>query len=235
MATAVLISGQLRTFARCYGTQKWQIFRHYDDLHFFVSILNDQKSGDISILEQDYKNVHCERYDEFENLPDIPIEKGGHAPYANAASHIRIMRQHWGNKRVFRFFCEHKPNNDFRIIIRIRPDMWIHRFQKPPEPFMKECYCPWWGKFGGINDRLAVMGNAAAFAYFETYDQIDALLAEGCPFHPETLVAASLEKAGIEIKNTLMAEFSTMRLDGSQRWPEIIWSDLAELIQNGKA
>src|SRR5215468_10079272 len=199
MKTAVLISGQMRTFAKCYPTQRWQVFRHYEpDIHFFISCLDDEQADSASLLLKHYENVHCERYVDPE-LPLIPIERGIFAPYANAAPHKTLRLQHWGNRRVFQFFCESKSQKYFDVIIRIRPDLWIHEFQKPPIPFANECYSPWWGKFGGINDRLAIMGETAAFPYFETYDQIDELLEAGCPFHPESLVAASLEKGGVKV------------------------------------
>lgn len=139
------------------------------------------------------------------------------------------MLQHWGNKKVWDFFCSKSDRNSFDTIIRIRPDLWIHRFQKPRNMASNECFAPWWGKFGGINDRLAIMGTVAAANYFNVYSDIDIFLNQGCPFHPETLLNESLRLRNIII-NPLMTEFSTMRMDGSQRWAEIVMSDMAELI-----
>ena len=65
MKTAVLISGQLRTFKKCYPTQKWQIFRHYEpDIHFFVSCVNDDQVNDAALITRDYENVSLECYDD---------------------------------------------------------------------------------------------------------------------------------------------------------------------------
>lgn len=236
MKTAVLISGQLRTFKKCYPTQRWQIFRNYEpDIHFFFSVCNDEQGREEIILPAGenlaYANVHVERYDDPVDLPDIPIEKGKHAPYANAAGHHKLMLQHWGNERVWNFFGSKADPWDFDVIIRIRPDLWIHRFIPPRfDDLPNVAFLPWWGKFGGVNDRLAVMNPNAAQSYFGTYDLIETMLSEGAPFHPETLVARSLTKGAVDIRNTLMTEFSTMRMDGSQRWAEIVMSDLAELV-----
>lgn len=232
MKTAVLISGQLRTFAKCYPTQKWQIFRHYEpDIHFFASICDDKQSGDAEVLRYSYENVHIETVTDLVDLPDIPAEKGAFAPYANAASHKKLMLQHWGNKRVWDFFSSVAATESFDTIIRIRPDLWIHRFQRPIDPGLNECYCPWWGKFGGVNDRLAIMDFNAATSYFDVYNCVNAMLAEGAPFHPETLLERMLSfKGAVKVKNTLMTEFSTERMDGSRRWAEIQMSDIAELI-----
>lgn len=236
MKTAILISGQMRTFKKCYPTQKWQIFRHYEpDIHFFVSCCNDAQADDAELLRSDYASVEIEKVDDPDNLPDIPKEKGVHAPYANATSHAKLMLQHWGNQRVWSFFCQHADWESFDTIIRIRPDLWIHRFQPPYGTIYfavnpLAAFCPWWGKFGGINDRLAVMGRTAAQHYFTTYEAIHDLLEKGSPFHPETLVSENLRRNGITVSNTLMTEFSTIRMDGSQRWAEIVMSDVAELI-----
>ena len=118
----------------------------------------------------------------------------------------------------------------FETVIRIRPDLWIHRFQKPVDPDTDEAVLPWWGKFGGMNDRLAIISRRAAPTYFGLYDMIPTLLEHGCPFHPETLLAETLRLSGMVVSNTLLTEFSTERMDGSRRWAEIVMSDIAELI-----
>src|SRR5215475_1019139 len=105
MKTAVLISGQMRTFGKCYPTQKWQIFRHYEpDIHFFISCCADAQARTAQLLCNDYKHVYIEEYQDPVDLPEIPSEKGAWAPYQNAASHPKLMLQHWGNKKVWDFF-----------------------------------------------------------------------------------------------------------------------------------
>jgi hypothetical protein len=234
MKTAVLISGQLRTFKKCYPTQKWQIFRHYEpDIHFFLSCVGDDQAKDVRPLVQDYSDTMLEFYDDPIDLPDVPIEKGKHAPYANAASHYKLMLQHWGNKKAWDFFAASAATESFDVIIRIRSDLWIHRFGRPrtfEDTWPNMVKVPWWGKFGGINDRLAIMGKEAAPVYFGLYDSIPDLIEKGCPFHPETLLAETLRLSGMNVENDLMTEFSTDRMDGSRRWAEIQMSDVAELI-----
>lgn len=238
LKTAVLISGQLRTFKKCYPTQKWHIFRHYEpDIHFFASISGaEEASLAEAILLEDYTSIYVESYDDPTDLPEIAPDKGAFAPYANATTHDKLMLQHWGNKKVWDFFASSAATESFDVIIRIRPDLWIHRFQ-PPDIYPMESvptrvvFAPWWGKFGGINDRLAVMGREAAETYFNLYSGIDGLLKHGCPFHPETMLAGWLQMCGVTVDNTLMATFSTDRMDGSRRWAqqEQIMDDLAEI------
>ena len=183
-------------------------------------------------LLNDYpkENVHLESINDPTDLPVIPAVKGAFAPYANATTHEKLMLQHWGNKKVWDFFCASADTESFDVIIRIRPDLWIHRFQKPRNLRVNECFCPWWGKFGGVNDRLAIMDKYAAEIYFSVLDVIPKLLDEGCPFHPETLLAEVMQSQSTAIESTLMAEFSTERMDGTRRWAEIVMSDIAELI-----
>src|SRR5690606_40937404 len=85
---------------------------------------------------------------------------------------------------------------------------------------------PWWGRFGGVNDRFAILGYHAACAYFTTYSRAQAFLESGCPLHPESLIKASLEAAGCRFDDTLDVSFSTLRANGERRFPEIMLQDL---------
>jgi hypothetical protein len=62
-----------------------------------------------------------------------------------------------------------------------------------------------------VNDRLAVIGPNAVKGYFTGYKNLSAMLSDGCPLHPESMVAASLRLNGCIIREELMAEFSTLR------------------------
>jgi hypothetical protein len=133
---------------------------------------------------------------------------------------------------------------DYDVIIRCRPDLWFHSFETPDFgtrehsqagetftlpmhiPRQATAYVPWWGKFGGSNDRFAMMGPISAHSYFTTYSRIPELAQDGCPIHPESLIHASI--ATNEIK-PLFAEFSTLRTNGEMRGPEISTIDLARL------
>ncbi len=236
MSTAVIISGQMRSFAQTYATQKWHVYRHYPDLHFFVSCVDDAQAESAELLRKDYEHVHIEHYTDPE-LPPIDPKHEAHAPYANAASSKALMLQHWGNQRAWKFLRGKVGYfvQGLRTVIRIRPDNFIHRFSPPLQPLTDTAFTPWWGRFGGINDRLAVMGQTAAYHYFDTYSKIERLMELGCPFHPESLVRANLQQMGVTINETLQAEFSTHRIAGDprpHRPPEISASDIADLILN---
>ena len=90
----------------------------------------------------------------------------------------------------------------------------------------KVALTPFWGRFGGVNDRFAVLGETAAQAYFTTFSRIGELLAKNYPLHPERLVYASLIESGCTVDDTLHAWFSKLIWDhgkdhGSFRDPEV--------------
>jgi len=245
MSTAILISGQLRTFAKCWPTQRWHVLRHFADPHFFVCVQHQEDAHQhLAPLFAEYGSdrVHTE----FRTDPDLSahltpeLTVAYHlAPYANAAPAHQLLLQHWYQREVWRFFSrltedtDHAPADSlcrkkFNTIIRLRADLWFHSFEPDDVApvYSNECFTPAWGEFGGINDRFAVMGAEAARYYFTVWDHIPELLASGCPFHPESLVAASLERGNIEIHRTLNTFFSTERIDGTRRWPEITPMDM---------
>jgi hypothetical protein len=153
----------------------------------------------------------------------------------------------------------------YDTIVRLRPDLWFRSFELPgrfasfsPTPasaggheggekrgqmpggeHAATALTPWWGRFGGVNDRFAILGPAAAQAYFTTYSRLPELLAAGCPLHPESLVKASLEAARCRVNDTLLVEFSKLygpenpKLNGTFRDPEITSIDIAHLGAKG--
>jgi hypothetical protein len=244
MSTAVLISGQLRTFAKCWPTQRWHVLRHFDDPHFFITV-QDEMEGvepfELGLLRAEYGSDHV--HVDLRTDPDLSahltpeLAAAFHlAPYANAAPAHQLLLQHWYQAEVWKHFCNLKSQISdlkspvFDTVIRLRGDLWFHSFEiSDLESQMHErtALVPWWGRFGGINDRLAVMGPEAAKYYFTVFEAIPELLAAGCPFHPESLVKANLERGNINLYETLRTEFSTLRQNGQSRPPEIAPWDLA--------
>ncbi len=265
MSTAILISGQLRTFAKCWPTQRWHVLRHFADPHFFITVQGDgvYVPQEIIDLKEEYGSdrVHVD----WRTDPDLTAHLTPElacayhqAPYTNAAPAHQLLLQHWYQNEVWKFFqsisrgaaenAEPDPSLRasapprepmFETIIRLRADLWFHSLDVP------DCingydngvfgstvaFTPWWGRFGGINDRFAIMGHEAARYYFNVFEHIAELLAAGCPFHPESLVKANLERGNVDLHETLRTEFSTVRPPGDprgeQRWPEINIIDIA--------
>ena len=257
MSTAILYSGQLRTFAQWYPTQRWHVLRHFADPHFFFTIQAQPDALQIlAPLIADYgaDHVHVQQLTDPDLTPDLTPQLSAayhQAPYANAAPAHQLLLQHWYQAQVWENFCGHRKtlSLEFDTIIRLRPDLFFHSFEDPTAQKVTrtdreghpngivifqggirddEVLTPWWGRFGGLNDRFAIMGPAAARAYFDVYGKIPELLGSyRAPFHPETLLAARLEIAQVHVTQTLRAEFSTLRMNGQARPPEISPIDLA--------
>jgi hypothetical protein len=238
MSTAILISGQLRTFAQCYPTQRWHVLRRFTDCHFFITVQAQPDAHEIlAPLIADYGagRVHLQQLTD----PDLSayltpeLARAYHqAPYTNAAPAHQLLLQHWYQAQVYSHFIATEDQYPFKFatIIRLRPDLYFHSFAPDlavDDLLADEVLTPWWGRFGGLNDRFAIMGDEAAPAYFDVFDKIPALLAAGCPFHPETLLKARLDNASLRVSDRLRAEFSTLRPGGQMRPAEITPIDLA--------
>ncbi len=225
MKAAILISGQARTFGRKFAdakggafrvfeSQYWQVYRHYPDAHFFVSIAQDEDAASMELLRTKFSNVSIE----YVVQPTISEPEGAASdlqaatPWRISAPVQNILRAYWANERVWDFaqHCE-----GFDLVIRMRPDLFFQRFDPPAMPAMGECLVPWWGRYGGVNDRFAIMHQFAAENYFTVYSLREKLWTMGCPLHPETMQAAAMELRGTKISHTLSAEFCTVRKDGT--------------------
>jgi hypothetical protein len=161
-----------------------------------------------------------------------------HEPYAISVHPQAVLRQLWQLQRCWELFTSKVAATDYDLIIRCRPDLYFHSFTAPDIVRMMQnetvivdgdplgSCTPFWGEFGGRNDRFALLSKDAAWMYFTTYARIPDLWEKGCPIHPESLIGASLEA---HANHKLFAEFSTLRSDGQMRPPEITRVDLARL------
>ena len=235
MKTAVLLSGETRTFTECFASQRWHVYRKLENPTFFASVVDDEQARDIYLLESMGFPVFVERVKQ-PTLPEPPVFLSRHAPYAISVPVQAILRQLWHLNRVWEFHAE--KAQEFDAYVRVRPDSFFHSCEIPEMVDMpnehRGALLPWWGRFGGCNDRLAFLEQDSAEAYFTTFARIGELLDSGCPLHPESLIAASLGSAGMIVGNTLEANFSTMKRerDGSlvSRPPEILPHEQAEFF-----
>lgn len=236
MKTAVLLSGQLRSIARTWPMIRWHVLRHYPACEFFIVVQDTPEVQFVDTLRAELGagRVHVDARPD----PDLSefltpqLSTAYHwAPYANAAPAHQLLLQHHYQAEVWKLLCSVSNPESFGTFIRLRGDNLFHDFTPPARDatFFNTCYTPRWARFGGLNDRCAVMGEEAAHAYFNVWGAIPALLAEGCPFHPETLLKAQLERENVRICETLDTHFSTLRVDGRVRhWTsEVLPCDIA--------
>lgn len=230
MRTAVIYSGQARTFARVFENQYFHCLRHLPNPEFFVSVARDEQCGDMHRLLERFpkEKVHIE-YVMQPELPEPPPDPPYRAMYGPSSSPQAILRQIWALNRAWEFASE-LGASDADLVVRIRPDIAFYRFEMPwvAELGQYTCLTPYWARWGGVNDRLALLGHEVAPHYFGTYHLIDRHCKQGCPRHPETLVYQTLKLAGIEPSHTLATEFATIRLDGSRVEPSVSLVDQME-------
>lgn len=250
MKTAILYSGHMRTFAKTYANHRWMLHRHFPGAHFFVSCVDDENAASAEMLLQHHPadRVHIEKVAQPERIPlpeGCPPEESWqrgtnfmHEPYAISVSPQGVLKQLWHLNRVWQFACDHGVQ-DFDRFVRVRPDIWFHSMGKAPDVVCSSAEnpdelkaldwaaVPWWGRFGGVNDRVAVMTSVAAQHYFTAFAKLDAIIRQGCPLHPESIIKAALENVCV-VK--LATEFSTIRNNGEVRgWmSETLPCDVAE-------
>ena len=239
MKTAILISGHMRSFDRCLPTLHWHVFRHFPGADYYVSTEPDADAPQAELLRSKYPGAQVS----IDSTPQPPVVSSlvrwniehahEHAPYAISVAADAVLGQLW---RLQQCWDTLPKDHDYDVYIRCRPDLW---FESADLPFITyrhpkwplDALTPWWGRFGGVNDRFAILGYCAATDYFTTWSKIHDLLAEGCPLHPESLLKASLLAATCRIDDTLDVSFSTLRANGERRFPEIMAQDIAHRVK----
>ncbi len=218
--TAILISGQARTFAKCYPTQRWHLYRQLNEPHFFCSVTDDEDASALEVLRNDFEHVHIERVDQ-PLVPELPQykEATAHAPFPLIVPIQWNLRQLWHLDRVWDFLRSNGKLSDYAAFFRVRTDSFFHTFQIQSD--LKQApavHVPYWGNYGGMNDRFAmIFGRRQAELYFTTFQRLPDIIAAGCPFHPESIMAGSLDLASVPVHRTLPVEFTTIRKVGDER------------------
>ncbi len=227
MKTDVIITGHMRTFKHCIHAMRWQVLRHFDISAFYVSTIRDADTDSFMMLHELFPGVPV-RLDCVDSQPEIPepAEPVRFEPYTRSVSLQAVLRQLWQLERGWKL--REDSHGSGKCVIRVRPDIFFHSFAEPElDERFPFCWSPWWGRFGGMNDRVAIMDAGTAARYFTVYSRIAELMARGCPLHPETMLAESAGRvAGLHKLRTM---FSTVRANGEARTPEISMADIAEL------
>lgn len=244
--TAIIITGHMRSFDRTMDSLHEHVFSKFPGADFFVSTVKDEDAHKADLLRPRYPEARVE-IEIVQEQPDCIADlraKGCQLPevwthgkpymrekYRISVHPAAVARQLWQLARGWDLFRATSKSEDYGTIIRCRPDMLFHSadLARALNPSELDAWTPGWGRFDGVNDRFAILGRAAASAYFTTYDQIPMHLATGENLHPETLVEASLYAAGCVIRDTLWPLFSTLRASGEIRPPEIFSADLLRM------
>lgn len=244
MRTAIIYSGQARSVSQTWENQFWHL-RHFPNKEIFYSVADDERADDMAFL---MGMPGCSLF-VGEKVVQPPVEPWPEKTafkcgYPRSTSQEGVLKQLWAWNRAWEFFCEKANPEDFNVVVRIRPDTAFLRLELPNQNWLpdnqwtREAWDYWasrnlsvgidrlslhprWAKWGGQNDRFAILGKKAAKAYFTTWQKLPELKAQGCPCHPEQLLDASLRMDGITPSSTLKAEFLTVRLPTKEhpdRW-----------------
>lgn len=227
----------MRSFAATVANLHWMVFRRLPNPTFFISCADDEQAKDAHLLDGYYpeEGIFIERVKQ-PVLNEPPFNLCRHSPYAptpNNQSVVQsILRQMWHYRRVWDFHCEKAPTAGFDTYVRCRPDLFFHRFDMPAFVRPNEFIGPWKATCGGVNDRFSVMGQIAAMAYFNSFSEFERMMDAGCPLHPESIQEAAMGAIGTRISNTLLAEFTVMRLSGRDNVPLVEYpGEMARFIE----
>lgn len=215
MKTAVIYCGQARTFSQVWPNHVWRVLRHLENPDFFVSVADDEQAPDMFMLQPCFPESRFE----FEkvrqpHIPEYPDRTKWHAGWGRSVPQQGVLKQLWALNRAWEFFESRANVSDYKTVVRIRPDSAFTRAMLPSITAPHLAYTPWWGKFGGCNDRFAILGTTAAHAYFTTFQRLQYLYDKFCPIHPETLIEASLNDMKCISISGLDASFLTIRMNG---------------------
>jgi hypothetical protein len=234
MATAIIISGQARSFERVWDNQFWIVYRKAVDPYFFVSVADDADASKMDLLlrRMPKERVFIEKVEQPTlELPPSGLDFGAYPPSAHP---MGILKQLWALNRGWEFFLKEAPKGvRFDMFLRIRPDLHFHWFKWPKRVNPIFCFTPWWSRWGGINDRVAVLGESAAPVYFTTFQRVPEMLKAGAPLHPETLILESMERGHMLSTATLSAWFTTVRKDGTVIGPDPQTPDIIDYVRSG--
>lgn len=241
MSTAIILTGHMRTFDVCFDRLKRHVFDAFPGAAFYVATVQDADSHKADLCYRLSRHVTVatcpEQPDCIADLRakgcQLPTSWTLGLPYMKERDPISVhpqavARQLWQLEHGWKLMKE--KGRLYTTVVRCRPDLWVHSadLKGVHQLGPLDAFTPWWGRFGGVNDRFAVLGAKAAEAYFTTYSQIPAHLAAGGNLHPETLVHASLKAAECTVHDTLDVLYSTKRAS-QVRPPEIHAEDVAHL------
>ena len=221
MNTHIIITGHARSFARCWPNLLWDVVRQVQSPVIHASVDPDTDAVEMerilkaSGLPFTFRTVSQPPQEAFPDYGDAHK----HAPYAISVSPYAVMAQLW--RMADGYEAAKGAINPGDCVIRMRPDLWFHELVAWDHVEWRNCAIlhPWWGNFGGMNDRFAIMPAKHAPAYFNAWHSVKGAIEAGCPLHPESLLAYACREIPSMRANFL---FSTIRATGQQRWPEVL-------------
>ncbi len=227
MPTSVLIIGQARTFARCWRSQYWYLYRKLNATRFYLCIEDDEDAVAKELIFERYspecvKILLLPKAEAVADLPAPSEEFAKHAPYPVCTETKSIMKCFWNYARAWECLQEDEKSNGLvpaDLIVRTRPDAFFHNGNPPKHVGENDFVSLWWERYGGVNDRVVFMGRKAAEVHFTMINRVDEILAAGAPLHGESFVGAALELGHVDVHHTLDYTLSLVRKSGEMVHP----------------
>ena len=189
MTTAIIYSGQARSFAQLLENHAWHLLRKLPNPEIYVSVEDDEDSRAMERLRELPYPVHIEYHKQPEMDWSPPVEPRHLAGYDRSVPVIGVFRQFWAMRQAWDFYQAKEFVHTF--VVRVRPDTkFLHMDLTLPQ--RGQVCVPWYDSWGGINDRFALMSGDVAPSYFAALDALRASSWDGSPFHPEKALAEAV-------------------------------------------
>jgi hypothetical protein len=209
MSTAVLISGQMRTGRQCLPSIRRHVLDRIGAHLVYIHAAADEDADQVELF--------APRFAKVEKQPDLDEKNYVHRTGRGVYGVQPVLRQLWSLREAWRLMEQHAgPRPDW--VVRLRPDCeftapmeflpHLDGYVQPPT-----LWVPTFHNFHGLCDRFAFGGYEAMKVYCERFDNLDAYVAAGGIFQPETHLAWTLAQAGVAVKRT-QALFNLRRKNG---------------------
>lgn len=196
---------------------------------FFVSVADDEDAEDMRLIQKamPLAPFYMEKVvqPQIEEPTNLPLCKWQNAN-PTASTPQSILKQLWSLSRAWDFVKE-SSQVEFSTVIRIRPDItfaWLGKAKVQPNT----CLTPWFSRWGGVNDRFAVMPPDVADVYFRAFEARFTLWDNFCPLHTESMIGRNLDNNGVLLPHSLAAYFMIVRKDGNAILPNMNDQDFGD-------
>jgi hypothetical protein len=221
MKIAAVITGQVRTMDQCAASLHKHILdplREQAQVDVFLAVASD---GDA------HKAYECFPAAEI-SVDDQPLldEKNYILRSGCGVCGIQsVLRQFWVWRRGWELVkAAEKERGSYDMALRLRTDsLYYNRIEPVASWQPKLCYVPRFSSFWGVCDRFAYGERDVIERWHTVFDRLDTAIANGRPFHPESMVMRDIYDAGFSFSRTGVL-FSTVRTDGNLRPPEFMTS-----------
>jgi hypothetical protein len=214
MKTAVLLSGQMRTADVCLPSIQKHVFDKIGDYDVIAHIADDEDAWKLELFEPKKAVVAVQPTHDEKNY----IHRTGRG-VIGVQQVLRMFHSMQESNRLLKT-VEAERGAPYDWVIRLRPDtQFFSDIESLADCDPSAIYVPTFCNYWGYQDRFAFGGPKAMDVYHEKFDLIDAYIATGGIFHPESMLKWMIDRDGTPVKRTSIL-FDTLRKNGSRIRPD---------------